>query len=78
MNYVNGISAFNNLEFNVSHLSSGNLTIDEIILDKSDIGGAFGIIPPSASIVTTPTVGADVSVFTGWTWAEAVGELADF
>jgi hypothetical protein len=28
--------------------------------------------------VTTPTVGATKSAFTGWTLADAIGELADF
>ncbi|MAX79304.1 MAG: hypothetical protein CL843_03905 [Crocinitomicaceae bacterium] len=71
-NYTNGDLKFSNLEFNVSHLSSGNLTVDAIVLDKSDLGTAFTGGLGFASIVTTATVGADVSVFS---WTSSYSEL---
>ena len=67
-----------NLEFDVSHLTSGNLTIDAIFQDKSTAGDAFTTRAPSATIVTSATVGADKTQFANWTWADAAGELADF
>ncbi|MEP2773789.1 MAG: hypothetical protein ABJH05_16675 [Fulvivirga sp.] len=67
------------LEFNVSHLSAGNLTIADIFADKGDdANDAFATRAPGASVVTTATVGADKSRFSGWTWADANGELASF
>lgn len=77
-NYSNGDTKFSMHEINVSHLTAGNMTIDDIYNDKSNLGDAFTNIPPDAAIVTTPTVGADKSKFAGWTWADQAGELADF
>lgn len=76
--YANGDVVFSNLEFNVSHLTSGNLTIEAIFADKMDGQNVFETYPPDASIVTTRTVGADKSAFTGWTWADVHGELSGF
>ncbi|WP_188467503.1 hypothetical protein [Marivirga lumbricoides] len=68
-----------NLQFNVSHLESGNRTIDAIFNDTNDDSDVFaGLTEQQAKIVTEPTVGADKSVFTGWTWAAEAGELSDF
>ncbi len=60
---------FSAIEFNVSHLndliddSECNLTVDDICDDQNgDLSGGF-----NASIVTTPTVGADTSYFLDWT-----------
>ena len=60
---------FSGIEFNVSHLNDlidgfeCNLTIDDICDDQNgDLSGGF-----NASIVTTPTVGADTSYFFDWT-----------
>ena len=89
-NYLDELINLTNLEFNVSHLTEGNLTIEDIFLervatDDNDVPtetelGIFTTRPvdPSNVITTTNTVGADASVFTGWTWADAAGELADF
>lgn len=83
-NYSQELINLSNLQFNVSHLTEGNLTIPEIILEKTGDGetimDVFTGRPLNASIeiVTTPTVGADKSAFASWTWADAAGELADF
>ena len=60
---------FSAIEFNVSHLydlidgSECNLTVDDICDDQNgDLSAGF-----NASIVTTPTVGADTSYFLDWT-----------
>lgn len=75
-NYLNGDVVLSGLEFNVSHLSGGNLTIEDIFSDKFDGGNVFAEKAPGASIVTSPSVGADASVFSGWTWAEIAGSIA--
>ena len=68
-----------NLEFNTSHLSMGNTTIQSIFVDKGlDNMDAFSARMPDASIVTSPTVGADKSAFSGWTVADQSGALNDF
>ncbi len=78
-NYKNDDITISGLEFNVSHLTDGNTTIDKIMLDKSDNGGAFDDITDSeAKVVTSASVGADKSEFKGWTWADNDGELSDF
>ncbi len=77
-NYTAGSVVFSGLEFNTSHLSAGNLTIADIFSDKVDGQDVFETNAPDASIVTTPTVGADKSVFSGWTWADVNGELSSF
>ncbi|NBC82671.1 MAG: hypothetical protein GVY19_04740 [Bacteroidetes bacterium] len=79
-NYTNGDITITGLEFNVSHLEEGNMTIADIMQDKSDIGTAFdGLTDANAKVITsTPSVGANKAEFTGWTWADAAGELADF
>lgn len=58
----------------------------EIILPVDEdtdavIGTVADYFPEDQSFVTavtTPTVGADKSEFTGWTWAAAAGKLTDF
>lgn len=78
-NWLDETLNVSNLEFNVSHLSSGNTTIEQIFQDKGDdADDAFSTRTPSASIVTSPSVGADASVFTDWTLAHARGMLVDF
>lgn len=77
-NYTSGATVLSNLQFNVSHLEEGNRTIADIFNDTTGSGAFDNITEDEASIVTTPTVGADKSVFAGWTWADANGELADF
>lgn len=77
-NYKNGKVVFSNLEFNVSHLTSGNTTIDKIFSDQMAGQDVFATKAPGATIVTSPTVGATKAEFTGWTWADQNGELDDF
>jgi hypothetical protein len=80
-NWLEGSLTVTNLEFNVDHLSGGNMTIGDIFVDKGDdADDAFATNPPSASIVSSPSsgVGADASVFTGWTLSDARGQLVDF
>lgn len=75
--YVAGDISLSGLEFNVSHLDGGNNTIATIFKDNGGLD-AFTTVPPNATLVTTPTVGADATVFDGWSWAYAAGELSDF
>ncbi|MFW5886340.1 MAG: hypothetical protein ACOCUL_01155 [Bacteroidota bacterium] len=78
-NYKNGDIIISKLEFNVSHLTDGNTTIDDIMLDKSDQGDAFdGLTDDEAKVVTSASVGADKTKFASWTWADKKGMLADF
>ncbi len=68
-----------NLEFNTSHLATGNMTIETIFADAGDNGNdAFLIRMPDAGMVTAPTTGADKSAFTAWTAAGLTGALDDF
>lgn len=79
-NYVDGKIIMTGLQFDVSHLSEGNLTVADIFVDKSDAKDAFSRVELDAtnSVVTAATVGATKSEFSGWTWADASGELSDF
>ena len=74
-NYLNGAITTSGLEFNVSHLSAGNMTCNDIMQDNSDAGTAFTQIDPGCSIVTIPTVGADTSEFEGWSLSSITGAL---
>lgn len=77
-NWANGDIVLSNLEFNVSHLSAGNRTLDAIFKDDGGRDAEFNTAAASfASIVTTPTVGANAADF-AWTWASAAGGLDDF
>lgn len=89
-NYLDGEIVLTNLQFNVSHLSEGNLTIPKIIVEKvatDDDGNPTETkldvfttqpLPATVAVVTTPTVGADKSVFASWTWAANADMLSDF
>jgi hypothetical protein len=80
-NYAAGELVISGNEINVSHLSSGNTTLESIFADKAEAGddAAFdAAIAASNSIVTSPTVGATVSEFLGWSLADVKGELSDF
>ena len=89
-NYLDGSLIVSNLQFNTSHLSEGNLTIEDIFQEKvaeDDDGNPtenpldiFTTQPLNSNIITTtsPTVGATASPFSGWTLADARGQLADF
>ena len=76
--YNSGNTVLKNLQFNISHLSEGNRTIEAIFNDTTGSGAFDNITEEEAKIVTTPTTGADKSVFAGWTWADVAGELAEF
>lgn len=77
--WINGEINVTNLQFNVSHLSEGNLTIEDIFADKGDDAtDAFQTRVPNASIVTSRSTGANASVFQGWTLTAARGQLVDF
>jgi len=63
-NVVNGLLEFSNLEFNTTK------TISEICLDKASNGNQASFtayIESNATVVSTPTVGANTSVF-DWTY----------
>ena len=89
-NYLQMEINLTNLQFNTSHLSSGNLTIDDIIDEKvatDDDGNPTETLldiftqrplPSTVAVVTAPTVGANKAMFASWTWADVNGELADF
>lgn len=83
-NYLQGEITLTNLQFNVSHLSEGNLTIADIILEKTgDNETSLDVftqspLPSSVAVVTAPTVGANKAAFASWTWADNAGELDDF
>lgn len=72
-NYMNGDISFSNWEINVSHLTSGNMTLADIFADKSDQGGALSDLS-FASIVTSAGTGANTGDF-GWTWAGQAGKI---
>ena len=75
-NFTNGDLVFSNIEFNVNHLEAGNLLIDDIVADKSDIGTAFdGGINFATVNNGAATVGADLAPFAGWSLGSATGEL---
>jgi len=68
-----------NMEFNVSHLNSGNTTISAIFVDDgTDAENAFALRAPDASIVQQPSTGADKDAFAEWTVAGQNGSLDDF
>lgn len=72
-NYTNGGLSFTNWEINVSHLTSGNITLADIFADKSTVGTALGDLS-FASLVTSSTKGANISDFS-WTWAAQVNAI---
>ncbi len=76
-NWTSGAIDVSSLQFNTSHLTSGNLSVGAIFADKSDMD-AFASRAPDATNVTTRTVGADASEFAGWTVIDALGALAGF
>ena len=74
-NYLDRLITTSGLEFNVSHLTGGNMDCENIMQDNSTEGTAFNQIDPGCSIVTDPSVGANTSEFNGWTWAQTSGIL---
>lgn len=61
-NFANGILNFSNLETTLP----ANTSLSDVFKAGTDV---------HATDVTTPTVGADISRFTSWTWAGASGNL---
>lgn len=78
-NWLDGSIDVAGLEFNTSHLSGGNNTIEKIFVDGgSDADEAFTTRPPNATIVNTPSVGANKVNFASWSLADNTGALNDF
>lgn len=77
-NYLAGLITFLNIQINTSNLTSPP-SIATIFKDDGGNDAQFNADAAGfASIVTTPTTGATKSVFSGWTWADANGELSSF
>jgi hypothetical protein len=78
-NWIDQLIDVSNLQFNTSHLSSGNNSIATIFVDNGLDGiDAFQVRNPNASVVTSPSTGADKSVFATWTVGDLSGSLDDF
>ena len=78
-NWINELIDVSNIEINTSHLTSGNTSIATIFVDEGSNGNdAFVLRAPDATIVNTPTVGANKTVFASWTAADWEGDLDDF
>lgn len=79
-NWFAGEILLSNLDFNVSHLTEGNITVEDIFADKSDKRESEFDAAASNFAMTVDskgTTGADASVF-GWTLAGLMGELSEF
>ncbi len=88
--YEAGKIVFENLEFNFALKDDDGADVQtnddvdwsDVFVDKGDdASDAFtaGTTPSDfATKTSSPTVGATKSEFTGWTWADKDGELADF
>ena len=66
-------------EINTSHLTEGNVSIASLSADKAPNGNPAGFddqMTANNSLVTTPSVGADVSVFE-WTFAYGKGAIVE-
>ncbi|MBK6362091.1 MAG: hypothetical protein IPF52_00810 [Saprospiraceae bacterium] len=78
-NWAAGKIVLKNLEFNVSHLTSGNTTLDAIFKDDGGRDAEFNTAAAGfAKIVTAKTTGANKSAFTGWSVSDKKGQLAEF
>lgn len=78
-NYFAGNLVISGNEFNTSHLSEGNLSIEAICGDRAESGNDAGFDSQMATdnaLVTTATVGVDVSAF-AWTYANAKGAISN-
>lgn len=77
-NYDNDLITMTGLVFN----APAGVTIEDIAADKADnpSGDFDADFAANNSIGTTPSAGNafDKSAFTGWTWADVDGKLADF
>lgn len=78
-NWNAGKIVFKNLEFNVSHLTSGNNNLDAIFKDDGGRDPQFNTAAATfAKLVTTRTTGASKAAFAAWTVTDKKGELANF
>lgn len=78
-NWNAGKIVLKNLEFNVSHLTSGNNTLDAIFKDDGGRDPQFNTAAGTfAKLVTTRTTGANKAAFATWTVTDKKGELANF
>ena len=78
-NYFAGNLVIIGNEFNTSHLTTGNLTIENISSDRADNGNEAdfdAMMESDNALVTSPTVGADLSAFS-WTYANARGAISN-
>lgn len=78
-NWNAGKIVLKNLEFNVSHLTTGNMTLDAIFKDDGGRDPEFNTAAAGfAKLVTAKTTGANKAVFATWTVTDKKGELANF
>lgn len=78
-NWAAGNIIFKNLEFNVSHLTSGNNTLAAIFKDDGGRDGDLNTAAANfAKLVSAKGTGADVSKFTNWTVSDKKGQLSGF
>ncbi|MFZ1705503.1 MAG: hypothetical protein WAT79_14235 [Saprospiraceae bacterium] len=76
-NWSSGKIIFKNLEFNVSHLTSGNNTIESIFKDDGGRDAELNVAALGfAKLVSSRTTGADKSMFMGWTVSDKKGQLS--
>ncbi len=83
-NWIDGKIVVRNLQFNTSHLTEGNVNIEDIWVEKADTDegemllDAFGQNPLPSSVQTVSsngTVGADLNEFNNWTLGAVRGKL---
>jgi len=89
-NYLDGMINITGLQFKTDHLTEGNTTIADIFQEKvatDDDGNATETaldifatraLDASNTVVSNPTVGADMSQFSSWSLASVRGQLDDF
>lgn len=78
-NWNAGKIVLKNLEFNVSHLTTGNITLDAIFKDDGGRDPQFNTAAAGfAKLVTARTTGANKAAFATWTVTDKKGELANF
>jgi hypothetical protein len=78
-NWAAGKIVLKNLEFNVSHLASGNNTLAAIFKDDGGRDAEFNTAAETfAKLVSTKTTGADKSKFANWTITDKKAQLTGF
>jgi len=78
-NYKSSKVSFTGLKFNTTHLTSGNLTTAQILVDKSTAADAFdNLTTVQADNATTIVGGANKTNFANWTWTSQANLLSDF